>query len=158
MQDNHNVSPTKRRQNANLIARYRYFLQEWLLSIPLVVGYFLSTRNFVTIIVIFSGWFVMGLATGIACHLGSLARQECRDIRFVCFSLYRKYPAWLNWLFISICIGVLVKPIFALSVYIASGLAFYRGYAFKRVEKKAWVILFLDLLIRLAGGIVLGRI
>ncbi len=145
-------------RSSGLMTRYGCFLQEWLLSIPLFVGWFFSLHGTVSGLVFPAGWFVMGSATGITCHLGRLARRECGDLRFVCLSLYKKYPVWLNWVLALVCIGVLLKPFFALSVYLAAGLAFYRGYAFRGMEKKGLGALFLDMSIRLAGGIVLGRI
>ena len=155
--DNNPLADTKYR-NSELINRYRCFLQEGALSIPLFIGWFFSPRNTGSSVLFIVAWFVISVITGIACYLGNLARRECGDLRFVCYSLYKKYPAWLNWIFVLLCVAVLVKPFFALCVYIAAGTAFYRGYTFKGMEKKAWSNLMIDVLIRIAGGIVLGRI
>jgi hypothetical protein len=133
---------------------YRFFLWECLWSLPVFAGWLFSTRTPGACILFATAWLALAAVTGIARFTGNLTRRECGDLRFMWYSLYNKFPRWINWVFGLICVAVLFKPLFGLTVYAAAGLAFYRGY--EEPGKQKWKTSIPDSLIRIAAGLVLA--
>lgn len=134
---------------------YGNFLREWLLSSLIVGGWLLSSRATPDVILYAVAWIGLAAATGIARFVGNITQRECGDLRFMWYSIHNKFPIWVNWIFGVVCAAVLFKPFFAVTVYAATGLAFFRGY--REPGRQNWKMLVPDMLVRIAAGLVLLR-
>ena len=105
-------------------------------------------------VVLTGAWIAMSLVTAVAGYAGQLVRLECKDMRFMWYSLHRKIPDWVLWTFWPILAAVLLSPLFAVFVYISVGLAFYRGFWFRCHCMGYRAITFVDVILRAVAGFI----
>jgi hypothetical protein len=125
---------------------------EWILSLAVWVGFIISRSNATWYL---AAWLATGIVTGIARYIGNITRRECRDLRFMFYSLHNKIPFWINWLFWLTILTMLVKPFFAVPIYVSVVLAFQRGYRDYKNFKLFWITLIIDCAVRMVSSLLL---
>ncbi|MCD4654465.1 hypothetical protein K8T06_11105 [bacterium] len=132
------------------------FFEELIYSAAIWLGVLVAGIDPERYIYFTGGWIAMSFLTAISGYTGQMARMECKDLRFIWFSLHNKIPEWLLWIFWPTVAAVLISPLFAIFAYIAVGLAFYRGFWFSRHCMGYRFITFIDICIRGLAGIMIG--
>lgn len=125
-------------------------ISEWILSLAVWTGFIISRTNATRYL---AAWLAAGVVTGIARYVGNITRHECRDLRFMFYSLHNKIPFWINWVFWLTILAMLAKPFFALPIYVSVVLAFQRGYRDYKSIKLFWMTLIIDCAIRMLSSL-----
>jgi len=131
------------------------FIEELIYSGAIWTGMFSGGWNPEKTIHLTGAWIALSILTTVSSYAGQLVRLECKDMRFMWFSLHRKIPDWMLWLFWATVAAVLLSPLFALLSYLAVGLAFYRGFWFRHHCMGYRFIALPDILMRSAAGVLL---
>jgi len=121
------------------------------------LGLFIAGPHHERYIYFIAAWIAISILTSVSSYTGQLTRIECKDLRFIWYSLHKRIPEWIIWLFWATAAAVLLSPLYALCAYISVGFAFYRGFWFRRHCMGYRFITFIDISVRIAGGFIIGN-